>query len=861
MAPPRFAPHQQSVITLYDRIFQAMVAGGLLTEPTTTSYTADIYPILQRARDTRWVERTQGSHLWPDPVISDDLRSAIFAKLKIPGGGGGNMPRINDSGTRDDRLTQVQYDHMQRWQNNDFTNDWTGVPAPQAVLTPEGLDRAALEACVGGAFYPGIEAGGLPDTGHSRPIILSSNFVEPFRLNHSVVSPGGITYEMALPWQNDFYQCSSNWWPVPRPNRVIRQGVPDSLFTAGVVTSAEDMVEKWHQLGFILRDGVQHTEFDRCDIASIQLLTPILNFQDVPQGPLGMVHEVPLAITFEVISPTSSVTLQYAPMGAPSHAQLVAFNISDTVGPTSPNAVATARLWVIYRTSTVGSVLPPQTVIVQDSTGSHSWTITIFGNTVSRKTAAAALVLDRSGSMSEDQGDGQTKHESLQLAASIFVDVMLEGDGIGIVRFNEDAQVLQNVVPLGKNDLSDINRGNTKDIINGTGLDPGGETSIGDGIFEGRNVLNSTATPFDVKSLVVLTDGMENMPRTIAEVSPQINEYTYAIGLGKPENISVPALQVISGNNGGYLLVTGAIDLHNRFMLQKYFLQLLTGISSAEVVLDPCGELVPGQIARIPFQLIGGDAGVDVILLTPDPSIIDFRLEAPSGTIIEPWLATADPNMRFVLSNGVSYYRIALPIEFMTNRFDGGGTWHALLRISAPRLERSNTRDGSDHSIRYRDFPSKISTPRAANVGNLLIQHPSTQGAAQQIVNYCLSVQSYSNLSLQARLGQTGFEPGATVRLEASLTQSGISFSAGAQVTADVKRPDGTETNLTLILQSENQFTATFITSLPGVYQIRIRARGTARGGELFTRERTLTAAVWRGLDHNSNPGNNGRVI
>ena len=63
---------------------------------------------------------------------------------------------------------------------------------------------------------------------------------------------------------------------------------------------------------------------------------------------------------------------------------------------------------------------------------------------------------------------------------------MLEGDGVGIVRFNEDAQVLQAVVPLGSGGLSDLNRGTTKDIINGSGLAPGGQTSIGDGIFEGR---------------------------------------------------------------------------------------------------------------------------------------------------------------------------------------------------------------------------------------------------------------------------------------------------------------------------------------------------------------------------------------
>ena len=600
VAPPKFAPHQESVITLYDRVFQAMVDAALMTMPTTTSYTNDVYPVLQRARDTGWVDRTFGSHTWPDPVTSNTLRNAIFNKLKAPGGGGGNMPVLNDSGTNDDRLTTIQYGHMQRWRDNaaTFTNDWTGVPPPEAEVSPDGMDRAALEACVGGAFFPGIEAGGLNG---SRPIIDASNFVEPFRLDRNVVSPGAITYVMALPWQNDFYQCADNWWPVPRPNYVTRQGAAGQAFIGGIVSSGQSMVDNWHKLGFVVRQATQHSEVDRCDLSSINLLTPLLNFQNVPQGPMGMVRETALPITFEVISPSSSVTFQYTPTGAPSHPQLTAFNTSVTVGPTPANGVATARLWIIYRTSNPGDVLPPQTVTVQDAGGAQSWNVVIIGDTVARKTAATALVLDRSGSMSEDRGDGQSKHTSLQQAANIFVDVMLEGDGVGIVRFNQDAQVLQSVLQLGDGGLSDINRSNSKDTINGTGLDPDGQTSIGDGIFEGRGVLSASTTPYDVKALVVLTDGVENQPRTIADVASQINEYTYAVGLGQPQNISVPALQTISGNNGGYLLITGAISTDNRFLLQKYFLQILAGISSAEIVFDPQGQLVPGRVERVPF--------------------------------------------------------------------------------------------------------------------------------------------------------------------------------------------------------------------------------------------------------------------
>jgi hypothetical protein len=171
----------------------------------------------------------------------------------------------------------------------------------------------------------------------------------------------------------------------------------------------------------------------------------------------------------------------------------------------------------------------------------------------------------------------------------------------------------------------------------------------------------------------VLTDGVENQSRWIADAA-DINEFTYAVGLGQPQNISVPALQTISGNNGGYLLVTGAIGTDNRFLLQKYFLQILAGISNAEIVLDPDGDLLPGRVERVPFQLTAGDAGVDVILLTPNTEIVDFRLETPSGQIIEPWRAQSEPGMRFVLSEGVSYCRLALPFEFMANRFDAGGT-------------------------------------------------------------------------------------------------------------------------------------------------------------------------------------------
>jgi len=869
-APPKFAPHQDSTTTLYDRVLEAMVGAGLATAPTTSTYTQDIYPILQRARDIKWVFETY-AHGWADPVTAPAMRALIFNKLRP----GGDMPQLNNS---DSALTSIQYAHMQRWKDDvDFTNDWTGVPAPEAAVSPAGMDRAALEACVGGAFFPGIEAGGL--SAGNRPILEAAFYSEAFRINHATVTPGSISASMALPWQADFYACGTNWWPVPRPNEVMPQGTSSYESWSRDIGSYEDMIAKWHTLGFVVQQGAQHVEVERCDTASITLLTPQLNFIDIPQGPMGMVREQPLAISFEVISPGSAITLDYAPGGAPNHPQLVAGTSTVTVGPTGGSGVATARLWVIYKTGAAPSAIPTQTVTVREAVSGQTWSIPIDGNTIARKTAAVALVLDRSGSMAQDRGDGQSKHVSLQQAAEIFVDVMLEGDGVGLVRYDQDAQVVQQVLQLGAGGISDLNRSATIDLIRGNSFDPAGATSIGDGIFEGRQILNNAVGSYDVKALAVLTDGVENSSRYIADVAAEINEKTYAVGLGTPQNTSAAALQTISGNNGGFLLVTGAIGTDNRFLLQKYFLQILAGVSNAEVVLDPDGLLAPGAVHRIPFRLTEADAGVDVILLSPYVKAVDFRLQTPTGLILEPWRAMSEPAMRFVLGNGVSYYRLVLPTQLVADRFDQGGTWHALLTIGRPRLQPSGGNDqGIDPGIvrglhasqaqrlRAQQGPGLVRTEQrrsfdlAQNAGTASGRTtPETAAASssggRRTVPYSLIVHSYSNVSLRAELHQSGYDPGARIDVQATLTQSGVPLQGDSTVWGELTRPDGSQSTLVFQSAEPGSHAAHFVAGSTGVHKLRVRASGRTRRGMPFMREQALTAVVWRGGDRDAETG------
>ena len=136
---------------------------------------------------------------------------------------------------------------------------------------------------------------------------------------------------------------------------------------------------------------------------------------------------------------------------------------------------------------------------------------------------------------------------------------------------------------------------------------------------------------------------------------------------------------------------------------------------------------------------------------------------------------------------------------------------------------------------------------------------PAAAAASQPTVPYSLVVHSYSNLSLRAHAEQYGYEPGDTVELHARLTESGIPLSNGTAVWAEIGLPDGGSANLVLAeQQGDGRFAASFDTSMPGVYRIRLRASGRTRKGQPFVREQTLTAAVWRGGDRDADSTSQG---
>ncbi|MBL9034473.1 MAG: VWA domain-containing protein [Rhodospirillaceae bacterium] len=546
---------------------------------------------------------------------------------------------------------------------------------------------------------------------------------------------------------------------------------------------------------------------------SINLVTPSISFTNVPAGMGGVGVTTHRAIRWDVVT---CRTLTFMITAGPTGGFGTPFGIQTSVGADPNVPAAAARIWLSYTSTNPGDSANGSVTVRCIETG-QSWVININANTIARRRTAVSLVLDRSGSMTDDAGDGINKVTKLREAARVFIDTMLPDDGIGLVRFNEAAQRIMEVMEAG---VAPGGTGRTTAInnhINTAEIDPAGATSIGDGVVNGRNMLNdaqAAPTPdYDGTAMVILTDGMWNTPPSLASVAGSINAQTYAVGFGLPSNISVPALTTLCQGNNGYLLVTGALTADQSMRLSKYFLQILAGVSNAQIVADPAGVLDINAEHRIPFWICAADFGMDLILLSPYPYAIDFRLEAPDGTLIDP--ATAG-NLQFVSTDKVAYYRCALPVLPGDPAGTHVGQWHAVLRITRKY----------QGGYRYAAATQRLRVP------------------------YEFVAHAYSALTFAAQLTQASYEIGAVAAISAALLEYDQPPRGRATVWAEVQKPDGGPDIVMMPLGNSGRYEAAFPMAVSGVYTFRIRARGETVDGEPFEREQTLTGVAVAGGDH-----------
>jgi len=332
VGPPDFAPAIRNLVTLYDALWDLAVrfpetalpgyaegtpaltalkkqrldwrGAGACFADYRPSFTSDIAPLLERAFNITFVHRPPGNpfhatltqRAWADLANpgNDKARAGIFRMLRDPDGTVATAmampkawgddyvnqrqvppgdPRLSAPG-RFLSLTRTQYALLRQWAEGRFESDGTAPAPPSAQpITPEGLDRAALENCVGGALSPGIEVSWLV-----RELAIH---VDPFRLElgRSVgglpVRAGFLTQQMAVPWQADFRDCRrepvtdpltgertfSMWWSAQRPDevRLAEPGYPSvrwlrpPQFLLGDEDPAryDEMIANWSRPGFV----------------------------------------------------------------------------------------------------------------------------------------------------------------------------------------------------------------------------------------------------------------------------------------------------------------------------------------------------------------------------------------------------------------------------------------------------------------------------------------------------------------------------------------------------------------------------------------------------------------------------------
>jgi L-Lysine epsilon oxidase N-terminal/L-lysine epsilon oxidase C-terminal domain/Iron-containing redox enzyme len=341
VGPPDYAPSIGNVVTLYDLAEQVAVDRGWLPQPARVSFARDIQPLLARVAGYRWVSASaarghreawqrkpgeverRGDFLDPDYLallrdpgdgVAAAARHQVFELVRQPRApedvaakqaNARYMPQLSgDEGpAAPDKpgtwlaLTAVQYDRLAMWARGEFTpaepeRSLVEPPSADGAVPepgPDDLDRAALEACVGGPFYPGIEM-----SDRSRE---PSSYAAPFRFRPDL-QPGSITERMAVPWQADFADCHHFWWPAQRPDDIITEeearvverglypkgshngrpattaafrrqrwdrGIGDELLTALDWHTRSDrrhheMVQEWAQLGFVVPGSVNNSE-------------------------------------------------------------------------------------------------------------------------------------------------------------------------------------------------------------------------------------------------------------------------------------------------------------------------------------------------------------------------------------------------------------------------------------------------------------------------------------------------------------------------------------------------------------------------------------------------------------------------
>ena len=242
------------------------------------------------------------------------------------------------------------------------------------------------------------------------------------------------------------------------------------------------------------------------------------------------------------------------------------------------------------------------------------------------------IVMDRSGSMNADSGDGVTsKVQALRDAADEFIDYidLAGGHRIGLVQFEE---VLQPLTPVF--DLTELTAGNVGDAHTAvSSVMAGGWTNIITGVDEGVEQLTDILSPNPRQIILLFSDGKHNRPvgsdlNTIEPMVVDNDIELYSVGFGTDVDDAI--LSSVAAASGGYHV--NEQDLMP-IDLSKEFLAIAALAVDDSVMVDPTFMVTSQNAASLEAAATSADNSVTFALnwTRRDKDLLNATVIAPSG--------------------------------------------------------------------------------------------------------------------------------------------------------------------------------------------------------------------------------------
>jgi hypothetical protein len=517
------------------------------------------------------------------------------------------------------------------------------------------------------------------------------------------------------------------------------------------------------------------------------------------------------------------------------------------------------------------------------NTTTTSWTFPLTAEIVPLKTVDAALVLDRSGSMSQKTGL-DTKSQAAIDAGQLFVQLMRPDieDRLTVVKYNETPDIIQLIIEIiSTNQTTIVNK------INSIELAPTGFTSIAAGVMVGLDqlaVTRVTVPPELEKAMVVLTDGKDNRAylnpsngrwysilggevekpsggKVMTEPLPTPADVKiYSVGLGKEEDIDKGRLNQLSMATGAYFGIVGDLTGKNYFDLQKYYTQLYMDIVGTSGVKDPFYTIAPGQEHRIEFNVLRGDVNALVVIFDHKGRHLPFYLVSPEGELIEPGIVPPGYQLRSGATNTARFVEFRMP-QKEPDRY--AGRWTVVV------THHGEVCFGIPGENQHIDLltASEIETEDLPHWKRGFVSFKCEKYT--EPVDYSIAVGVGSNFRMQPYTTPGIVHIGDPILLTAVITEAGLPVN-GCTVTVKVISPSGNEWNL--ILKDDGahddgdpnngeyarKFTQTFE---GGTYLFTFRATGKSRDGEPVTREAVRAKYVEGDIPIKPDPGKPGSDV